>query len=65
VQKLIGLEAKMKQYELGEHFIAEVEAEGGPELLARVWEGSDRLPTMAEIREPSAWLHRVAGLTSV
>ncbi|MCU1374468.1 MAG: Coenzyme biosynthesis-associated protein [Actinomycetia bacterium] len=65
VQKLVGLEAKMKQYELGEHFIAEVEAVGGPQLLARVWEGADRLPTMAEIREPAAWLHRVAGLTSV
>jgi coenzyme F420 biosynthesis associated uncharacterized protein len=65
LQKLVGLEAKLKQYELGERFIAEVEAEGGPELLARVWEGPDRLPTMAEIRKPAAWLHRVAGLTSV
>lgn len=64
VQKLAGLEAKMKQYELGEQFIAEVEAEGGPDLLARVWEGPDRLPTMAEIREPAAWLSRIA-LTSV
>jgi coenzyme F420 biosynthesis associated uncharacterized protein len=65
VQKLVGLEAKMKQYELGEQFIEAVEAEGGPELLARVWEGSDRLPTMSEIRQPTAWLARVAGLTSV
>lgn len=65
VQKLVGLEAKLQQYELGERFIADVEAEGGPELLARVWEGADRLPTMAEIREPAAWLRRVAGLTSV
>jgi coenzyme F420 biosynthesis associated uncharacterized protein len=65
VQKLVGLEAKLQQYELGERFIAAVEAEGGPQLLARVWEGSDRLPTMAEIREPTAWLDRVAGLTSV
>jgi uncharacterized protein (DUF2342 family) len=61
----VGLEAKLKQYELGERFIAEVEAHGGPQLLARVWEGPDRLPTMAEIRTPAAWLHRVAGLTSV
>lgn len=64
-QKLLGLEAKMKQYELGERFIAAVEADGGPELLARVWEGPDRLPSMAEIRDPSAWLDRVKPLTSV
>jgi coenzyme F420 biosynthesis associated uncharacterized protein len=65
MQKLVGLEAKMKQYELGERFIAAVEAEGGPELLARVWEGPERLPTMAEIREPAAWLDRVGRITSV
>ncbi|MGH9187188.1 MAG: zinc-dependent metalloprotease, partial [Acidimicrobiales bacterium] len=33
LQKLIGLEAKLNQYEQGERFIAAVEAEGGPELL--------------------------------
>src|SRR3712207_9129440 len=53
------LEAKLKQYELGETFIAAVEAEGGPELLARVWEGPDRLPTMSELRHPQAWLARM------
>ena len=33
LQKLIGLEAKLKQYEQGEQFIEEVEGAGGPELL--------------------------------
>lgn len=64
VQKLVGLEAKLKQYELGEAFIAAVEGEGGPELLARVWEGPELLPTMGEIREPTAWLERVGRVTS-
>jgi coenzyme F420 biosynthesis associated uncharacterized protein len=59
VQKLVGLEAKLKQYEAGERFIAEVEAEGGPALLATVWQGPELLPTMDEIRDPSAWLGRV------
>lgn len=59
VQQLIGLEAKLNQYERGEAFIAAVEAEGGPELVDRVWEGPDNLPTMAEVRDPSAWLARV------
>ena len=59
LQQLLGIEAKLKQYALGERFIAAVEAAGGPELLARVWEGPDMLPTMAEIREPAAWVARM------
>jgi coenzyme F420 biosynthesis associated uncharacterized protein len=59
VQQLTGLDAKMKQYEAGERFIEAVEAVGGPELLARVWEGPDKLPTLGEIRDPAAWIRRV------
>ncbi|MBW3547248.1 MAG: zinc-dependent metalloprotease [Actinobacteria bacterium] len=62
VQKLIGLEAKLKQYEQGERFIAEVEAVGGPQLLARAWDGPEWLPTMAEIRRPASWVERVDGV---
>ncbi|MEY2426143.1 MAG: hypothetical protein QOI61_1715 [Actinomycetota bacterium] len=60
VQQLTGLDAKMKQYEAGERFIEAVENVGGPELLARVWEGPDKLPTLGEIRDPAAWIRRVA-----
>ncbi len=59
VQKLIGLEAKLNQYEQGERFIAAVEAAGGPQALERVWEGPEMLPDLAEIREPHRWLERV------
>jgi len=59
VQKAIGLDAKLRQYELGERFIEAVEAAGGPELLARVWEGPDRLPSIEEVRNPSAWIGRM------
>ena len=66
VQKLIGLDAKLKQYEQGERFIAAVEAEGGKALLDRVWTGPEMLPSMAEIRDPDAWLIRAgARVTSV
>ncbi|HET9076967.1 MAG TPA: zinc-dependent metalloprotease [Acidimicrobiales bacterium] len=57
---LIGMDAKMRQYEQGERFIAAVERSGGPELMARVWEGPERLPTAAEIRDPGLWISRVA-----
>ncbi|HET9442675.1 MAG TPA: zinc-dependent metalloprotease [Acidimicrobiales bacterium] len=59
LQKLIGLEAKMKQYEQGERFIERVEAEGGDDLLAEVWQSPDQLPSLTEIRDPEAWIRRV------
>ncbi|HUY63797.1 MAG TPA: zinc-dependent metalloprotease [Acidimicrobiales bacterium] len=61
LQQLLGIEAKLKQYAQGERFIAEVEAAGGPGLLARVWEGPEMLPTMDEIRRPDQWIVRAGG----
>jgi len=60
LQQLIGLEAKLKQYEQGEAFIRTVEEAGGRALLDRVWEGPEALPTLDEIREPGQWLARMA-----
>ncbi len=62
VQKLIGLEAKLKQYEQGERFIEVVESAGGPAQLDRAWEDPANLPTMSEIRDPQAWLDRVGAV---
>ena len=59
LQKLIGLEAKLRQYEQGERFIEAVEAEGGRELLDRVWRGPEWLPSAGEIRQPQQWIERV------
>ncbi|MGD9797373.1 MAG: zinc-dependent metalloprotease [Acidimicrobiia bacterium] len=59
VRKLVGLEAKLRQYELGEAFIAEVERAGGPGVVALAWERAENLPTMSEIRSPSSWLERL------
>jgi coenzyme F420 biosynthesis associated uncharacterized protein len=59
LQQVLGLEAKMRQYQQGEEFIHAVEAVGGPALLNRVWEGPEWLPTFAEIRDPSQWIERV------
>ncbi len=59
LQKLIGLDAKMKQYAQGEHFIERVEAAGGTELLESVWQSPEQLPDLAEIRDPDAWIRRV------
>ena len=59
LQRLIGIEAKINQYQAGERFIAAVEKVGGPELVDRAWIGPENLPTMAEIRDPDVWIARV------
>jgi len=59
VQRLLGIEAKLLQYELGEKFIEVVEQEGGRALFDQVWEAPENLPSLAEIREPDAWISRV------
>src|SRR3989440_3181679 len=57
--RLTGLEMKMRQYVLGERFCQAVRDAGGPALLARVWEGPELLPTMAEIQRPQLYIDRV------
>jgi coenzyme F420 biosynthesis associated uncharacterized protein len=59
LQRLIGLEAKLAQYEQGEKFIAAVEDVGGPELLNRAFEQPENLPSMEEIKDPALWLARL------
>jgi coenzyme F420 biosynthesis associated uncharacterized protein len=61
VQRLIGLEAKLQQYEQGERFIRTVEARWGEGGIDRIWAGPEWLPSLAEIRDPEAWLRRVEG----
>ena len=59
LQKVIGIDAKMKQYEQGEAFIESVERHGGTELLDVAWIDPGNLPSIAEIRDPDAWIARV------
>ena len=59
LQKLLGLESKMRQYEAGERFIAGVEQIGGPKAIDAAWLQPANLPTKAEISDPAAWVARV------
>jgi coenzyme F420 biosynthesis associated uncharacterized protein len=58
--KLIGLEAKLRQYEVGEAFVAAIEAEAGPRAIDPAWRGPEWLPTADELDDPPSWLARVA-----
>jgi coenzyme F420 biosynthesis associated uncharacterized protein len=59
LERLLGLELKMRQYEVGRRFCDAVVDEGGPAALARVWSGPESLPSTAELAEPSLWLARM------
>ena len=52
LERLIGLELKMRQYELGRTFCDAVVERGGIEALNRVWSSPEALPTLAELEAP-------------
>jgi coenzyme F420 biosynthesis associated uncharacterized protein len=58
--KLLGFESKLRQYEVGEAFVAAVERKGGPRAIDAAWRGPEWLPTIDELARPEAWLKRVA-----
>jgi coenzyme F420 biosynthesis associated uncharacterized protein len=60
VSSVTGLDAKLRQYAQGERFIEAVEAVGGRELLSRVWDDPQWLPSWPEIRQPDRWIARAA-----
>jgi coenzyme F420 biosynthesis associated uncharacterized protein len=62
MSRLLGLDAKMRQYAEGELFVESIEKTGGPELLAQVWRGPEWLPTLDEIRNPDTWVARAGGV---
>ena len=59
LERLLGLEMKMRQYEIGRRFCDAVVREGGPETLALAWSGPQALPSTAELERPSDWIARI------
>jgi coenzyme F420 biosynthesis associated uncharacterized protein len=57
---VLGLEMKLRQYEVGQAFCDEVYRAGGTAALSRLWADPSELPTLEELREPGRWLLRVA-----
>ena len=58
VARLLGLDLKLRQYEQGKYFCDAVVREGGRDALAHVFSSPEALPTLAELKQPSAWLQR-------
>ncbi|MFE2493722.1 zinc-dependent metalloprotease [Streptomyces scopuliridis] len=59
LRKLLGLDAKLRQYRDGERFVRAVVEETGMDGFNRVWTSPNTLPTKAEIAKPADWIARV------
>ncbi|MCX5342714.1 zinc-dependent metalloprotease [Streptomyces sp. R-74717] len=59
LRKLLGLDAKLRQYRDGERFVRAVVDEVGMDGFNRVWTSPNTLPTKAEIAKPTDWIARV------
>ncbi len=58
LERLLGLEMKLRQYELGREFCDEVVAQAGPGALTVAWASAEMLPSTSELESPGLWLAR-------
>jgi coenzyme F420 biosynthesis associated uncharacterized protein len=61
LRRLLGIDAKMRQYRDGATFVREVIATVGLTGFNAVWAEPANLPGKAEILDPAAWVKRVHG----
>lgn len=59
LRRLLGLDAKTRQYVDGSAFVRRVVDEVGVDGFNRIWTSPETLPRKDEIRDPAAWLTRV------
>ena len=59
LRRLLGLEAKMRQYRDGAAFVRGVQDEVGVDGFNAVWTSPETLPLPQEITDPKAWVRRV------
>ncbi len=60
LRRLLGMDAKLRQYQDGAVFVRGVVDRVGMEGFNRVWTSPNTLPTKEEIHDPAAWVARVA-----
>jgi coenzyme F420 biosynthesis associated uncharacterized protein len=60
IERLLGIELKMRQYREGKRFCDIVVTRGGIAALNGVWAGERALPSQAELQDPGLWLERTA-----
>ena len=61
LRRMMGLDAKMRQYRDGASFVRGVQEKVGVDGFNAVWTAPQTLPTPQEIAEPGLWVTRVHG----
>lgn len=56
---VLGLDAKLRQYETGERFLRAIEAKAGASAFERLWASPANLPSLDELAAPEQWVARV------
>ncbi len=64
LERMLGMEMKLRQYELGRRFCDEVVAQAGPGALNVVWGSTEMLPSSSELERPASWLTRTQAVPS-
>ncbi|GER22892.1 hypothetical protein NCCP1664_13890 [Zafaria cholistanensis] len=59
VRRLLGLDAKMRQYADGQKFVQRVVDRVGMERFNVIWERPEHLPTERELHHPDEWIGRM------
>jgi coenzyme F420 biosynthesis associated uncharacterized protein len=62
LEKLIGMDLKLRQYEQGKAFCDAVVSLGGIQALNRAWSGPEALPELSELDDALRWLARTERL---
>lgn len=62
IRRLMGMDAKMRQYRDGQRFVKHVVQELGMDGFNVVWESADHLPSEPELHQPERWVERIRGL---
>jgi coenzyme F420 biosynthesis associated uncharacterized protein len=64
IERLLGFDVKLRQYEQGKRWADAVAASGGIEVLNRVWSSPEALPSARELQHPGKWVERMAATPS-
>jgi uncharacterized protein (DUF2342 family) len=60
LERLLGFDLKLRQYELGKRFCDGVVERAGIDALNHVWSAPSALPTLVELDDPAGWIARTA-----
>src|SRR5919204_1439684 len=59
LERLLGLDLKLRQYVIGKRFCDAVVDAHGMETLNKVWEAPELLPHLRELEHPETWVARI------